>query len=59
MLNNYSECLKSASTTLQTSLKHTFSEEILKHNPISEWALISRSLLQELAISPILLDETQ
>ena len=30
-LNNYSKCLMSASTALQTSLKHTFSEEIHKH----------------------------
>ena len=30
-LNSYSKCLMSASTALQTSLKHTFSEEICKH----------------------------
>ena len=31
VLNNYSKCLMSASTALQTSLKHSFSEEIRKH----------------------------
>ena len=30
-LNNYSKCLMTASTALQTSLKHSFSEEIRKH----------------------------
>ena len=30
-LNNYSKCLMSPSTALQTILKHTFSEEIHKH----------------------------
>ena len=34
-LNNYSNCLMSASTALQTSLKHIFSEEIHKHIPFS------------------------
>ena len=34
-LNNYSKCLMTASTALQTSLKHSFSEEIRKHLSLS------------------------
>ena len=30
-LNNYSKCLMCASTAFQTSLKHTFSDEMYKH----------------------------
>ena len=57
-LNNYSKCLMCASTALQTSLKHTSLRKCINTSPFSVWALISRSSMQELMISPILSDET-
>ena len=56
-LNDHSKCLMSASTALQTNLKHLFSEDIHKLSLFSVRALISWSLMRELTIPPILFEE--